>query len=145
MSPQDEFQRRVDETYEGLRGVACIVDDIVVFGKAKQEHDTNLRAMLNRTRERGIRLNPDKCRISEVSYFGHKLTANGLKPDPLKVKTIRDMPPPTNEIELETVLGTVNYLARFPMSLMCVHHSGNCIDRKQHSNGTQHMQTHFRR
>lgn len=119
VSAQDEFQRRVDETYEGLRGVACIVDDIIVFGKTKQEHDTNLRAMLNRTRERGIRLNPDKCRfcVSEVSYFGHKLTADGLKPDPLKVKAIREMPPPTSEADLETVLGMVNYLARFAPNL----------------------------
>lgn len=35
VSAQDKFQRRVDETYEGLRGVAGIVDDIVVFGKTR--------------------------------------------------------------------------------------------------------------
>lgn len=72
VSAQDEFQRRVDETYEGLRGVAGIVDDIVVFGKTKEEHDRNLRAMLSRTRERGMRLNPEKCCICvpEVSYIG---------------------------------------------------------------------------
>src|SRR4029434_10882442 len=99
----------------GLQGVAGIVDDIVVFGKTRKEHDSNLRAILSRTREKGVRLNPDKCRIcvSEVSYFGHRLTANGLKPDPLKVKAIRDMQPPKNEAELDTILGTMNYLARF--------------------------------
>ena len=65
------------------------------------------------------RLNPDKCRIcvSEVSYFGHRLTANGLKLDPLKVKAIRDMSPPENEAELETILGMVNYLTRFAPNL----------------------------
>ena len=53
-SAQDEFQRRVDETYEGLPGVAAIVDDILVFSKTKLEHDVNnnLWAMLSRTRER---------------------------------------------------------------------------------------------
>ncbi|KAK7933266.1 hypothetical protein WMY93_004162 [Mugilogobius chulae] len=87
VSAQDEFQRRIDETYEGLEGVAGIVDDIIVFGKTKEEHEKNLKAMLNRTREKGLKLNPDKCRIcvTEVSFFGHKLTANGLKPDPLKI------------------------------------------------------------
>lgn len=119
MSAQDEFQRRIDETYEGLEGVTCIVDDTVVFGRTKGEHDRNLRAMLTRTRERGVRLNPDKCCIcvSEVSYFGHRLTANGLKPDPLKVKAIRDMPPPKNEAKLEAILGMVNYLARLAPNL----------------------------
>lgn len=60
------------------------MDDIVVFGKTKEEYDRNLRAMLSQTKERGLKLNPDKCRIgvTEVSYFGHKLTADGLKPDP---------------------------------------------------------------
>ncbi|KAI4890018.1 hypothetical protein NFI96_007834 [Prochilodus magdalenae] len=64
--------------------------------------------MLRWTRERGLKLNPDKCRICvrEVSYFGHKLTANGLEPDPLKVKA-----------ELETILGMVNYLAKFAPNL----------------------------
>ena len=51
-SAQDEFQRRVDETYEGLRGVAAIVDHILVFGKTREQHDNNLRAVLQRTRER---------------------------------------------------------------------------------------------
>lgn len=51
-SAQDEFQRRVNETYEGLKGVAAIVDDILVFGRDKEEQDTNLRAMLQCTRER---------------------------------------------------------------------------------------------
>lgn len=51
-SAQDKFQRRVNETYEGLKGVAAIVDDILVFGRDKEEQDTNLRAMLQCTRER---------------------------------------------------------------------------------------------
>uniref|UniRef100_A0A3P9BYY5 Caspase-8 n=1 Tax=Maylandia zebra TaxID=106582 RepID=A0A3P9BYY5_9CICH len=115
ISAQDEFQRRVDETYEGLRGVAAIVDDVLVFGETKQEHDDNLRAMLQRSRERGVKLNPDKCTIcvKEVSYFGHTLSHEGLKPDPQKVKAVQDMAPPQNRAELETVLGMVNYLARF--------------------------------
>lgn len=115
ISAQDEFQRRVDETYEGLTGVAAIVDDVLVFGKTRQDHDRNLRAMLQRTKERGVRLNPDKCHIcvSEVSYFGHTLSHEGLKPDPQKVKAVQEMQPPRSKAELETVLGMINYLARF--------------------------------
>ncbi|KAI2664017.1 hypothetical protein H4Q32_002132 [Labeo rohita] len=71
ISAQDEFQRKTDETYERLNGVAAIVDNILVFGKTEEEHDANLRAMLMRTREKGVRLNPEKsvmC-VPEVSYF----------------------------------------------------------------------------
>lgn len=109
-SAQDEFQRRVDSS-----GVTAIVNDILVFGKTRQEHNNNLRAMLQRTRERGVRLNPDKCQICvpEVSYFGHTLSREGIKPDPAKVKAIQEIPPPKNKTELETILGMINYLARF--------------------------------
>lgn len=115
ISAQDEFQRRVDETYEGLSGVAAIVDDVLVFGKTKLDHDRHLRAMLQRTRERGVRLNPDKCHIcvSAVSYFGHTLSHEGIKPDPQKVNAVQEMQPPRNKAELETILGMVNYLSRF--------------------------------
>ncbi|KAJ8382941.1 hypothetical protein SKAU_G00037190 [Synaphobranchus kaupii] len=99
---QDKFQRRVDERYEGLDGVAAIFDDILVFGKTEQEHDRRLRAMMKHTREGGVRLNPDKCRIcvSEVSYFGHTLSREGIKPDPQKVKAVKEMQPPRSKAEL---------------------------------------------
>ncbi|KAL6471840.1 hypothetical protein MHYP_G00204900 [Metynnis hypsauchen] len=82
ISAQDEFQWRVDEAYEGLQGIAAIVDDILVYGRTKEEHDTNLCAMLERTRERGIKLNEDKSVIcvTEVSYFGHRLTPARFAP-----------------------------------------------------------------
>jgi hypothetical protein len=38
-SSQDVFQKKVDEIYEGLNGVAAIVDDILVFRKTQEEHD----------------------------------------------------------------------------------------------------------
>lgn len=37
------------DTFEGLAGVMGIDDDIVVYGKNVEEHDSNLTAMLNRT------------------------------------------------------------------------------------------------
>ena len=42
-SSQDEFQRRMDECYEGPSGVVAIVDDVLVSGETRQEHDQNLR------------------------------------------------------------------------------------------------------
>ena len=115
ISAQDEFQRRVDEAYEVLPGVSAIVDDIIVYGRTKEEHDASLCAMLERTREKGIKLNKDKCKICvpEVSYFGHKLTREGIRPDPNKIKAIKEMPNPQSKAELEIILGMVTYLSRF--------------------------------
>lgn len=58
-------------------------------------------------------LNPEKCVIgaTEVSYFGHKLTREGIQPDPKKLQAIKDMPPPENKNELETMLGILSLQA----------------------------------
>ena len=41
--------------------------------------------------------------------MGHKLTAEGLKPDPAKVEAITAMPEPDNVTALKCFLGMVNY------------------------------------
>ena len=105
--------------YKGLDGVVEIVDDILGYGRTKEEHNRNLSAMLQRSCERGVRLNPEKSTVSatEVSYFGHHLTVNGIKSDPQKISAIKEMEPPKNRAELETVFGMVNHLAKFAPSL----------------------------
>ena len=119
---QDEFQRKIDETFEGLSGVTALVDDILVYGGTRAEHDENLRAVLTRARTAGIKLNADKLFVglTEVPYFGHLLSVDGLKPDPCKLAAIKDMEPPKNKSELETILGMVNYLAKFSPNLSTI-------------------------
>lgn len=94
-SSQDEFQRKIDESFEGLSGIVAIVDDILVLGCTQEEHDNNLRAVLERSREKGVKLNEDKLEVgvSELEYFGHIVTSEGLKPDPTKVAAVQDMQP----------------------------------------------------
>ena len=59
-SNQDEFQRKIDECLEGLPGVVAIVDDILVYGRTREEHDQNLCNVIKRSLEKGIRCNEDK-------------------------------------------------------------------------------------
>jgi hypothetical protein len=46
-----------------------------------------------------------------VDYFGHVISADGLKPDPAKVKAVQEMAPPVDKKELQTMIGMINYLA----------------------------------
>ena len=124
VSPE-EFQRRLNEALSGLQGIAIIADDILIYGKgqtaeeAKLDHDRNLVALLNRCREKGICLNPNKFKLhlKSVRYMGHLLTENGLKPDPQKIEAIDRMPPPTDVQGVQRINGVVNYLARFVPNL----------------------------
>ena len=54
---------------------------------------------------------------SELPFFGHLITDQGLKIDPAKVKAIAEMPSPTSKQELQTVLDMVTYLQRFAPKL----------------------------
>ena len=54
---------------------------------------------------------------SQIEFFGHVLSADGIKQDPKKVAAIKDMKPPENRNELEIVLGMVNYLSKFAPNL----------------------------
>ena len=71
VSAQEIFQRNAHETLEGLKGVEVLIDDILVYGRTKKEHDTNLKALLERCKEKNMRLNYSKAQISvdKVSYF----------------------------------------------------------------------------
>ncbi|KAK2705957.1 hypothetical protein QYM36_016094 [Artemia franciscana] len=111
---QDEFQRKMEETFGNLKGVGVIVDDIVVSGK-DEEHDENLRKVLEKAREVGVRFNPEKCIFGSTSvpYFGLLITADGIKPDPSKVQAIIEMPHPLNKDELATFLGMTNFLSKY--------------------------------
>jgi len=44
--------------------------------------------------------------------MGHVLSADGLQPDPEKVKAIREMPTPTDQQSIQRLLGMTNYLQK---------------------------------
>ena len=118
-SSQDEFQRKMDECFENFDGVCVIVDDIIMYGTSREEHDKHLRNALTPADNFGIKFNQEKLDVSvtEVKFFGHILSADGLKQDPAIVTAIHDMDPPRNRAELETFLGMVTYLSKFAPNL----------------------------
>ncbi|KAK2710384.1 hypothetical protein QYM36_013883, partial [Artemia franciscana] len=62
ISAQDEFQRRLEEAFEGIKGFSIIVDDIIISGRTNEEQDSNVRSTLIRAREKCVKLNLQKCR-----------------------------------------------------------------------------------
>ena len=54
----DVFQTKMDQTFEGCKGVVGIADEIVVFVKINEDHDRNMHAMLKRFLDTALKLNP---------------------------------------------------------------------------------------
>lgn len=114
-SAPEYFQKQMARILEGQEGVANMIDDILVFGRTRQEHDARLSQVLSRLAKAGITLNEDKCRfgVSEVSFLGVVVSAQGIRPDPSKVEAVKAMEAPTDVAGVRRLLGMVNHLARF--------------------------------
>ena len=95
------FQRRLLDIFYNLDGVICIADDILIFGKTKEEHDANIVQFISTCKRAGIKLNRDKMQIEEykITFMGHQVIRNGVKMDPEKVEAIQN----TNQPTVDTV------------------------------------------
>ena len=68
-SAPEHLQRRMAEVLAGLEGVIVHVDDVLVYGRIQEEHDTRLHAILKRIKSAGGTLNKDKCKFSKETPF----------------------------------------------------------------------------
>ena len=95
---------------EWLRGVAGIVY------RHSKDQDANLWQVLRRSREGA--LNPEKCTIcvQSESFFWKPLDCRWSEARSKKSSHYEDEPP-ANKAELQTILGKVNYSARFTLGL----------------------------
>jgi len=72
----------------GIQGRCLIyLDDIVIYGSSLQEHNKKLMEILQRLRERNLKLQVEKCKFlcKEVTYLGHIISEDGISPDPAKL------------------------------------------------------------
>lgn len=111
------FQRVMDNVLRKYIGVTCLVymDDIIIFSTSLQEHLENLSKILETLREYNLKIQIDKCEFlqKEVAFLGHIVTPEGVKPNPAKIKVIREWPLPKNEKELRGFLGVLGYYRKF--------------------------------
>ena len=114
-SASEIFQLEISKIIEGIDGVANSQDDIIIWAETKEIHDARVKQVLTRIRDSGLKLNKDKCTFGarELTFLGHIISAEGVKPDPRKVEAITKMPIPTNKTELQRFMGMVNYLGKF--------------------------------
>ena len=111
------FSRLMDRVLAGLHWETCLfyLDDIIVFSSTWEEHLARLREVFERLRHAKLKLGAAKCTFAakEVSYLGHRVTEEGLLPDPSLLAAIRDIPPPTTATEVRSFLGLAGYYRRY--------------------------------
>lgn len=111
------FQRMMNLALTGLNGIECLVylDDIVVHGRTFEEHNKRLEHVLERLRANNLKVKISKCQFlrDEILFLGHKITKNGILPDPGKIQAVLEFPPPTSVKKLQSFLGLANYYRKF--------------------------------
>ncbi len=111
------FQRMMDEVMGGLKWTSVLVyiDDIIVFSPDFGSHMADLMNVFKRLAAAGLTLKPKKCQVfaKSVKYLGSVVSAEGIAPDPDKVKAIAAMPAPVDKAGVKAFLGMAGYYRRF--------------------------------
>jgi RNase H-like domain found in reverse transcriptase/Reverse transcriptase (RNA-dependent DNA polymerase) len=112
------FCKMIGQVFGGYlraRGLIAFVDDLAgsgpTFGEALVLLDDTLTVAVCA----GIRFNPKKCQFFKQAmiFLGHEISATGVKPDPAKVKSVLELPPPGDATGVRSFLGMMNFYKRF--------------------------------
>ena len=111
------FQRLMNNVLRGLIGKELFVylDDVVVYSCTLAEHERRLERFFERLREHNLTLQTEKAKFlkDQVIYLGHIIAADGVRPNPEKIKAVAEFPVPKSRKNLKQFLGLVNYYRRF--------------------------------
>jgi hypothetical protein len=77
--------------------------------------NTKLIEVFQKFRESNIKIEPNICKFlkEELSYLGHVVTANGVKPDEEKITAVAAFSTPKSQKDIKSLLGLAGYYRRF--------------------------------
>ena len=109
------FQRMMEIILRGMSGTQVYMDDVIVSGRSREEHDQRLEAVQQRLRGYHVTLNREKCRVglTSVEFLGFTIGENGISVSQERVSALRDMKSPTTPKELHTALGMFGFYSQF--------------------------------
>ena len=108
--------RGLDHVLAGLHEfIISYVDDLLIASENEEDHLQHLELILERFQSHNVTLNFQKCefRQLEITFLGHIISAQGIRPDPDKIQAIKDFETPRNKKQQQSFLGTLNFSAKF--------------------------------
>ncbi len=111
------FMTLMNEIYRPFldKFVLVFMDDILVYSRTPEEHLQHVEKALEVLRREKLYTKESKCAFfqTEVDFLGHRITREGIKPDPKKQAAIRGWKVPTTVTEVRSFLGLASYYRRF--------------------------------
>jgi hypothetical protein len=128
------FQRAMDIAFVGEKDkfVLIYLDDITVFSYSHEDHLQHLRKTFLKCRKHGISLNPKKSHfaLKEGKLLGHIVSVDGVKIDPRRVEAIQKLSLPRSKKDIQSFLGTINFIRRFIANFVELTKYITCMLRK---------------
>ena len=95
--------------------VVVFIDDILVYSKDRENHDTHLQVVLETLRKEHLYAKLRKCEfwLNEVSFLRHIVSKEGIRVDPKKIEVVVEWKPLRNVTEVCSFLGLAEYYRRF--------------------------------
>ena len=130
-SAPSAFQKMLSTILSGLQGVQNYLDDVIVYGRTKEEHDQNLYNVMSRLNDYGITLN-NKCKFGQtkLEFLGHKITSNGVQISDEKFRALCDIPVPEDSKALKSFLGLAGYFSDHIPQFACIVEPLRALTRK---------------
>ena len=111
------FQCLMDRILMKYLHKVCFVfmDDILIFSKSLQEHLQHLELIFEELKQYGLKIQLDKSEFlrKEVPFLGHIITADGIKPNPDKIKAILKYRIPKTQKEVRIFLKLTGFYRKF--------------------------------
>lgn len=111
------FQSEMNRIFADGLYTKCViyVDDILVFGKDREEHDANLAWVLKKCKTFNVKIKLEKCHFAQtkVNYLGLSITGDTIEPPVNKIESLCKSKPPSDKTELRSIIGKLNFYARF--------------------------------
>lgn len=114
-SAPEEFSRGMDMLFQNVKGIIRYMDDILIYGNTVEEHDQNLKNVMEVIKTHRIPLNEEKSELNrdEVEFLGYRISENGIRQTGERIAAILALKPPKSKEELQSLLGLITYVSRF--------------------------------
>jgi len=91
------------------------IDDMLIFSKTYKEHIMHIKKTIRALREEGFKLNKKKCQFAlrEVTFLGHRIGNNLIKPINDNVIAIKNFPIPQTKKQVRQFLGKINFYLEY--------------------------------
>ena len=111
------FQRLMQNCLRELNLTYALIylDDVIVFCCTEEEHLHRLRVVFGQFLEHGLKLKLSKCHFlqDEITFLGHEISVDGMRPGMANLKVIAEMAPPKTYTEIWHFTGMTGFFLWF--------------------------------